>query len=109
MIGLAMCSGWSTFLRDRLLHAFSGYTFFVTDNQNITVTLPRELLMRAKRLAAVRDTSVSALMAEALGRLTEEDRRYSSARKRAQAALRSPRSLGTEGCLTGSRDGLHER
>jgi hypothetical protein len=81
----------------------------VADNQNITLSLPRKLLKQAKRVAADRDTSVSALMTEALGRLAEEDRRYSSARKRALAALRSARSLGTQGRRSWSRDGLHER
>ena len=81
----------------------------MVDNQNITLSLPRELLRRIKRLAADRDTSVSALMTEALARLADEDRRYSAARKRALKALRSARSLGTGGCRTWSRDDLHER
>src|SRR4051812_35326287 len=82
---------------------------FVADNQNITLSLPRELLKRVKRVAADRDTSVSALMTEALGRLADEDRRYATARKRALTALRSARSLGTQGRRTWSRDELHER
>jgi len=80
----------------------------VADNQNITVSLPRRLLTQVERIAADRSTSVSALMAEALGRLADEDRRYAFARRRALAALRSG-SLGTEGRPTWSRDGLHER
>jgi hypothetical protein len=83
--------------------------FFVVYNQNITLSLPRDLLKRIKRLAADRDTSVSALMTEALARLADEDRRYSAARKRALEALRSSRSLGTGGRRTCSRDDLHER
>jgi Arc/MetJ-type ribon-helix-helix transcriptional regulator len=81
----------------------------VAENQNITLSLPRELLKRIKRLAVDRETSVSALMNEALARLADEDRRYSAARKRALAALRSPRSLGTNGRRPWSRDELHER
>jgi hypothetical protein len=82
---------------------------FVADNQNITLSLPRKLLKQVKRVAADRDTSVSALMTEALGRLADEDRRYSAARRRALTALRSARSLGTQGRRTWSRDELHER
>ena len=82
---------------------------FVADNQNITLSVPRKLLKQAKRVAADRETSVSALMIEALGRLADEDRRYSSARKRAVAALRSTRALGTQGRRSWSRDELHER
>jgi hypothetical protein len=78
----------------------------VAENQDITLSLPRKLLKQAMRVAADRDTSVSALMIEALGRLADEDRRYSSARKRALAALRSP---GTRGRRSWSRDDLHER
>src|SRR2546428_7058167 len=93
-----------------VVRELTGYTsfratlVFVADNQNITLSLPRELLKRVKRVAADRDTSVSALMTEALGRLTDEDRRYSATKKRALAALRSRRSLGTDGRRTWSRD-----
>jgi Arc/MetJ-type ribon-helix-helix transcriptional regulator len=81
----------------------------VEQNRNITLSLPRELLRQIKRLAADRDTSVSAMMIEALKRLADEDRRYSAARKQSLAALQSTRSLGTGGCRTWSRDELHER
>lgn len=81
----------------------------MAEKQNITLSVPRELLRKVKRLAADRDTSVSSLMTEALARLADEDRRYSAARKRALAALQSPRSLGTRGRRTWSRDDLHER
>ncbi len=83
--------------------------FIVAQNQNITLSLPRELLKRVKRLAVDRDTSVSSLMTETLARLADDDRRYSAARKRALAALRSHRSLGTDGRPTWTRGELHER
>lgn len=92
-----------------------GYTccrvtlIYVIEKQNITLSVPRDLLRRVKRVAADRDTSISALMTEALGRLADEDRRYAAARKRALAALRAPRSLATSGRRTWSRDELHER
>ena len=81
----------------------------MAETQNITLSLPRSLLKRIKRLAADRDTSVSALMAEALAELADADRRYTTAKKRAVAAMRSARSLGTNGVRTWSRDELHER
>jgi len=81
----------------------------VADTQNVTLSVPRELLRRVKRLAADRDTSVSALMTEALSRLADEDRRYSVAQKRALAAMKSARSLGTRGRRTWTRGELHER
>ncbi len=81
----------------------------MAEHQNITLSVPRELLKRVKRLAVDRDTSVSSLMTEALARLADEDRRYSAARKRARAALGSARSLGTAGRRMWSRDELHDR
>lgn len=75
----------------------------------MTLTVPRELLKRVKRLAADRDTSVSSLMTEALARLADEDRRYSAARRRALAAMRGARSLGTRGRATWTRADLHGR
>lgn len=84
-------------------------TLFIVETQNITLSLPRELLRRIKRIAADRDTSVSSMMIETLSRLADEDRRYSAARKRCLAALQSARSLGTGGRRTWSRDEVHER
>jgi hypothetical protein len=81
----------------------------VAGNQNIAFSLLGDLLRRVKRLAVDRHTSVSARMSEALSRLADEDRRYSAARKRALAALKSARSLGTGGHAAWSRDDLRER
>ncbi|MBV9183514.1 MAG: CopG family transcriptional regulator [Acidobacteria bacterium] len=78
-------------------------------NRNITLSLPCDLLKRIKVFAAGRDTSISALMIEALARLVDEDRRFSAARRRALAALRAAPSLGTGGRRGWSRDELHER
>ena len=83
--------------------------FFVDDVQNITLSLPRALLKRVKRLAADRETSVSALMTEALTRVVGEESRYAAAQKRLIQAMRSARSLGTHGRSTWTRDELHER
>lgn len=81
----------------------------MADRQNVTLSLPRKLLRKAKRLAVDRDTSLSALLIDALARLTEQDRRYDAARKRALAAMRAAGSLGTRGRATWTRDELHER
>lgn len=82
---------------------------FVSDNQNITLSVPRTLLKRIKRLAADREISVSAMMAQALTAMAEGDRRFIAARRRALTALRSPKSLGTRGRSTWSREELHDR
>jgi len=81
----------------------------VADTQNITLAVPRELLRQVKRLAADRETSVSALMTDALARLASEDRRYAAARRRGLAALGAARSLGTGGRRSWTREDLHGR
>lgn len=82
---------------------------YVNNKQNVTLSVPRELLRKAKRLAVDRDTSLSALLIEALARMADEDRRYGAARKRALGAMRGAQSLGTGGRATWTRDQLHER
>ena len=77
--------------------------------QNITLNLPRDLLKRLKRLAVDREASVSSLMAEALARLVDDHRRFSTARRRSLAAMEQAPSLGTGGRRGWSRDELHER
>ena len=81
----------------------------MADIQNVTLSLPRGLLKRAKRLAADEDTSVSALMTQALARLVDDRLRFSSARRRSLAAMKQPASLGTRGRARWTRDELHDR
>ncbi|HEY7838064.1 MAG TPA: hypothetical protein VIC54_05665 [Terriglobales bacterium] len=80
-----------------------------TGFQNITLRLPTELLKRVKRLAVERETSVSALLVEALANTDAGERAYEAARRRALVDLRHPRDLGTQGRITWTRDELHER
>ena len=77
--------------------------------RNIPLNMPRGLLKRVKRVAVDRDSSVSALVAEALTRVADDHRRCSFARRQSFAALRSAGSLGTKGQRIWKRDELHER
>jgi predicted transcriptional regulator len=74
---------------------------------NITLKLDRELLRRAKVLAAERDTSVSALVAEQLEKAVREREGYEQARRRALAILKKGFDLAYK--PPASRDDLHER
>jgi hypothetical protein len=53
------------------------------DKNDLTLHLEAETVLRAKVLAARRDTSVSALVARTLDRMVEDDERYEAARQRA--------------------------
>jgi hypothetical protein len=77
--------------------------------QNITLRLPVPLLKRIKQLAAERETSVSALLVQALAETDRRAREYESARRRAQYFLRHPFDLGVGDHATWTRDELHER
>ena len=77
--------------------------------QNVTLRLPTALLRRLKRLAAERETSISALLVAALDDAVGRDRRYDAAKLRALSLLRQPLNLGTHGRIPWSRDELHQR
>jgi hypothetical protein len=70
--------------------------------------MPEELIRRAKVLAAQRDTSVSALVAELLEQLVGEVPDYDEAWAAEEALMAD--GIGTRvGEITWSRDELHER
>ena len=79
------------------------------ERQNVTLSLPKALLRKAKVLAAQQGKSLSELMKEALERLTSQDDDYEKAKKRHLKLLKRGIDLGSGGELTVSRDELHER
>jgi hypothetical protein len=79
------------------------------DNQNITLSLPKDLIYRAKRVALERQTSVSGLLARALEEIVSEEEGYQVARRRHLARLTQDIDLGTQGVAGWRREDLHER
>lgn len=77
--------------------------------QNITLSLPKDLLLKVKLLAIRRGTSVSGLLAGELEKLVAQDEAYNRARQRHLTWLEQAADLGTGGHITVSRDELHER
>lgn len=78
----------------------------MTRKSNITVAIEAGLLKKARAVAARRGQSVSALLADELRALVEDDARYKSAYKRALSLFLSPLPLGGEPLR---REALHER
>ena len=78
-----------------------------SSRQNLTISLPRETIHKAKVLAARRATSVSGLLAEQIEFLVGEDEAYERAKR--QAFLLLDRGFHLGGTFRASRDELHER
>lgn len=76
-------------------------------NRNMTITLPEDLVRRAKVLAAQRDTSVSALVRDLLTEATGADQ--SEDRWSQEEALMRQGDLLRIGEVTWTRDELHQR
>lgn len=74
---------------------------------NITVAIEPSLLKKARAVAARRGRSVSALLADELRRLVDENRLYDAARRRALALLKTGLPLG--GVRMEDRDAIDER
>ena len=79
----------------------------VITKTNVTLKLDRKLLRRVRVLAAERETSMSALMAEQLEKALSENDGYEEAKRRALARMRRPSNLGYT--PPASRDELYER
>lgn len=75
--------------------------------QNVTISLSRQVLRKAKILAARRETSISRLLAQEIELLVNDEEAYARAERQAHALLEKGFHLG--GAIRVSRDELHER
>ncbi len=75
--------------------------------QNLTLSLDRQTIHKAKVIAARRSTSISGLLAQQIEVLVGEEEAYSSAERQAAELLDHGFSLG--GTIHATRDELHER
>ncbi|MEE8126310.1 MAG: hypothetical protein V3T42_10885 [Nitrospirales bacterium] len=79
------------------------------DRQNVTLSLPKTLLKKAKIVAAQEEKSLSELMREVLGRKVEQQTGYQKAKRRHLSLLKKGLNLGTKGRTSYTRDELHDR
>ncbi len=75
--------------------------------QNITLSIDKQLLKRARAFAAQRRISISAMLAEELQKLVAEEKTYEQAKAKALAHLDSPFRLGAAKIT--NREALHDR
>ena len=79
------------------------------ERQNVTLSLPRALLKRAKAIAAKKEKSLSELMRESLEEKVREATGYKKAMERQIRLMKRGFDLGTKGKITFSREEIHER
>jgi len=79
------------------------------ETQNITLSLPKEILLKVELLAAQRGTSVSGLLTQTLEKMVQQEDAYARARHRHLGWLEQGADLGTGGHVLTQRDELHKR
>lgn len=77
------------------------------ERQNVTISLTRQMVKKAKVLAARRETSISGLLAQEIEALVGKEEAYERAQREALAILEKGFRMG--GRITAKRDELHER
>jgi post-segregation antitoxin (ccd killing protein) len=75
--------------------------------QNITLSLDKDLIRRARQLSVRRSMSVSRLLSTELEKLVRDREQYDMAKRRALATLKKGYRMG--GRKTPGRDELHDR
>lgn len=79
------------------------------EKQNITLSLPKDLLRKARLLAVERHTSVSGLSSATLRELVDNDEAYERAKLNHLRILSTGLDLQTKGTIAWTRSELHER
>jgi hypothetical protein len=79
------------------------------EKQNVTLSLPKTLLKRAKRLAFQEEKSFNELVRQCLEYRLGKAASYARARDRQLRLLDSGFDLGTNGKISFGRDDIHER
>jgi hypothetical protein len=79
------------------------------EDQNVTITLPADLLKAIRRMALDRGVSLFRFITLLLEEKVEQRRCYTAAKERQLALLSEGLPLGTHGSIGWNRAELHER
>ena len=79
------------------------------EKQNVTLSLPKNLISKAKKVAIDYQTSLSGLMTKLLTDLVTQRDEYQLAKQRHLSILNQGFDLGTKGQIDWSRESLYER
>jgi hypothetical protein len=81
----------------------------MSERQNVTLSIPKEVLRKAKVEAVRRNTSLSGLMTQLLSEAVEREDDYNAAMQRQLSWLKQGFNLETDGRANWTREELHER
>ncbi len=79
------------------------------ERQNITLSIPKETLKKARHLAVEKEQSLSGLLTEFIEELVRHDESYRDAQQRQMVVMEKGLDFGLQGKVTWSREELHER
>jgi len=79
------------------------------ETQNVTLSIPKRILVKAKLIAVRENTSLSGLLTRTLQDIVEQDEGYERARQHHLNLLKHAPDLGTQGTIFWKREDLHER
>ena len=79
------------------------------EKQNITLSIPKDILREAKHLAVDRGISLSGFLVEALEERVKRLSQMRRAAERQRTLMRSGLKLGTKGKIRWTREDLHAR
>jgi len=77
--------------------------------QNVTISIPKDVLRKAKHLAIDRQTSLSGLLTKTLEEMVAQEDSYRKAKQRQMGQLKNGFDLGLRGKIGWTREELHER
>jgi len=79
------------------------------ERQNITLSIPKETLKKAKHLAVAKDQSLSGLLTEFIEDLVHQEERYKQAEQRQLVLMEEGIDFGLKEKIDWSREEIYER
>lgn len=79
------------------------------EKQNVTLSLPKPLLKKAKTIAAKKEKSLNEFVRESLEEKVRESTGYKKAMERQLRLMKKGFDLGTQGKIKFAREEIHER
>ncbi len=79
------------------------------ERQNITLSIPKETLKKAKHLAVAKDQSLSGLLTSYIEDLVREEEQYIQGQRQQLKLMEEGIDFGLKGNVNWSREDIHER